>query len=72
MFLGRPILFGLASGGQEGVEGVLQIVKNELENAMALIGAPKISDIKQGMADWSNIVKRNPKMLKNTSVKVVL
>lgn len=43
--LGRPILWGLAVNGQEGVEDVLKLIRLELENTMALCGIPKIKDI---------------------------
>lgn len=45
VFIGRPALFGLAVNGQEGVENVLNILQTDLDNAMALAGVNKISDI---------------------------
>lgn len=47
VFLGRPALFGLAVDGQKGVEGVLDTLKDELENVMALSGCASLSDIKR-------------------------
>ena len=41
VLLGRPILWGLAVGGEEGVRGVLEIVRAELSRAMALAGCSK-------------------------------
>lgn len=38
MFCGRPALWGLANGGQDGVEKVLGILKMEFEYAMGLSG----------------------------------
>ncbi|QIY68657.1 alpha-hydroxy acid oxidase [Streptomyces sp. RLB1-33] len=38
VLLGRPVLHGLAVGGQQGVAGVLQVVLDELVDAMALSG----------------------------------
>ena len=43
--IGRPFLWGLAVGGEAGVTRTLQIFRDELDNAMALIGASKLSDI---------------------------
>ena len=43
--IGRPIIWGLAVDGQAGVGNVLDLLTNELENAMALAGAPTIADI---------------------------
>jgi len=45
VLLGRPLLYGLALGGQAGVERVLGLLKAELELAMALAGCAKLSDI---------------------------
>ena len=38
VFIGRPVLWGLAYNGQEGVERVLQIFRDELKTAMMLSG----------------------------------
>ena len=46
VFIGRPVLWGLAQGGQKGVEDVVTILKDELINTMQLIGAVNISAVK--------------------------
>jgi (S)-2-hydroxy-acid oxidase len=38
VFVGRPALWGLACGGQQGVERILAILKKELEITMVLSG----------------------------------
>jgi isopentenyl diphosphate isomerase/L-lactate dehydrogenase-like FMN-dependent dehydrogenase len=38
VLLGRPALYGLAFGGSKGVEQVLDILRDEVENALALLG----------------------------------
>jgi L-lactate dehydrogenase (cytochrome) len=43
--IGRPYIYGLAAGGQAGVERCLQLFKEELERGMALLGATTIRDI---------------------------
>ncbi|TMR10881.1 aminotransferase class I/II-fold pyridoxal phosphate-dependent enzyme [Nonomuraea turkmeniaca] len=45
VFLGRPVLHGLAVGGAEGVTGVLNILLSELTDAMTLAGVGTIADI---------------------------
>lgn len=45
VFLGRPILWGLSVGGQDGVENILRIVHNEFDVALALAGTPTVDDI---------------------------
>ncbi len=42
--IGKAYLYGLAAGGQKGVELALQMLRNELERDMALLG---VSSIKQ-------------------------
>jgi isopentenyl diphosphate isomerase/L-lactate dehydrogenase-like FMN-dependent dehydrogenase len=43
--IGRPVIWGLAVDGQAGVGNVLDLLTNELENAMALAGAPTVADL---------------------------
>jgi 4-hydroxymandelate oxidase len=43
--IGRPYLYGLAVKGQEGVTGVINILRNELEMAMACTGRTSIANI---------------------------
>ncbi|HEX3640842.1 MAG TPA: alpha-hydroxy acid oxidase [Ktedonobacteraceae bacterium] len=45
VLVGRPILWGLAVNGVEGVQHVLELLYNELTMAMALAGCPTLKDI---------------------------
>lgn len=45
VLVGRPVLWGLAVAGAEGVVGVLERLRHELEMTMALCGTPRLSDI---------------------------
>ena len=45
VMLGRPVLWGLAVNGADGVTHVLSIVRDELERAMALSGRPTLTSI---------------------------
>ncbi|CAN7985575.1 unnamed protein product, partial [Ixodes pacificus] len=38
VFVGRPVLWGLAYNGQAGVSKVLEILREELDRALALMG----------------------------------
>ena len=49
VLLGRPILWGLAVGGEEGVRHVLQIVRSELDRALALCGCPDVRDLRRDL-----------------------
>ncbi|KAJ5719289.1 hypothetical protein N7493_007744 [Penicillium malachiteum] len=45
VLVGRPILWGLAFKGTEGVQTVMNILERELSRTMALAGTAKIQDI---------------------------
>ena len=45
VFVGRPILWGLAVGGEAGVKSVLEMLRQEFDLAMALSGCPRVTDI---------------------------
>lgn len=44
--VGRPVLWGLASGGSAGVAAVIGIIEDEFDRALALLGVPNASDLK--------------------------
>lgn len=48
VFIGRGYLFALAAAGEPGVARCLDLLRAETLNAMALLGAPVISDIHRG------------------------
>lgn len=45
VLIGRAAAWGLAVGGQAGVERVLQLLRDELSSAMAILGAPTVDRI---------------------------
>jgi isopentenyl diphosphate isomerase/L-lactate dehydrogenase-like FMN-dependent dehydrogenase len=45
VLVGRPVLYGLAYGGAEGVERVLEILRSETENALALLGCSSPTEV---------------------------
>ena len=45
VLVGRPILWGLAVGGEAGVKSVLEILRQEFDLAMALSGCTRLSAI---------------------------
>jgi 4-hydroxymandelate oxidase len=47
--IGRPYLYGLAVEGADGVKGVVNILRNELEMAMASTGRPTIASINRSV-----------------------
>ncbi|MGB3275996.1 MAG: alpha-hydroxy-acid oxidizing protein, partial [Castellaniella sp.] len=45
VFLGRPLLYGLASAGATGVEAVLSQFEAEMQRSMALLGLENLDDV---------------------------
>ncbi len=45
VLVGRPVLWGLAAKGEDGVHHVLDLLRTELELAMALAGRPTLASI---------------------------
>jgi 4-hydroxymandelate oxidase len=55
VLVGRPVLWGLAVGGEAGVARVLEILQNELSMAMALAGCASLADV------GGDLVRRRPR-----------
>lgn len=49
VLIGRPILFGLSVAGAEGVTHILEILRDELDLAMALSGCTCLADIERDL-----------------------
>jgi len=49
VMVGRPALWGLALEGEAGARRVLELLRNELDLAMALCGAPTVSDLSRDL-----------------------
>ena len=45
VLIGRPVLWGLAAGGEDGVVRVLELLRTEIDLAMALCGAATVPEI---------------------------
>ncbi|KAM6601740.1 hypothetical protein CsatA_021349 [Cannabis sativa] len=45
VLVGRPVIYGLAAKGENGVRTVIEMLKNELELTMTLSGCPTLKDI---------------------------
>jgi 4-hydroxymandelate oxidase len=45
VLVGRPVLWGLCAGGEEGAWRVLEILRQELEEAMLLSGCTRLGDV---------------------------
>lgn len=49
VLVGKPVCYGLACGGADGVTKVLEILRNELELTMALTGRATIAEIDESV-----------------------
>jgi isopentenyl diphosphate isomerase/L-lactate dehydrogenase-like FMN-dependent dehydrogenase len=45
VLVGRPYLFALAAGGQAGVEGMIEMLRVEIDRAMALLGVCSLDEL---------------------------
>jgi 4-hydroxymandelate oxidase len=59
VLIGRPPIYGLAVGGAAGVTHVINILRTELESAMALTGRTSIAEI-DGSVIWQPHRPENP------------
>jgi 4-hydroxymandelate oxidase len=50
VFVGRPVIWGLATGGQDGVSGVLSGLSAELAHTMVLCGLPDVAAVPRDTA----------------------
>jgi isopentenyl diphosphate isomerase/L-lactate dehydrogenase-like FMN-dependent dehydrogenase len=56
VMIGRPVTYGLAVGGARGAQRVLEILLTEVENALALTGCPRATDVDRSFvtpAPWA-------------------
>jgi 4-hydroxymandelate oxidase len=54
VLVGRPVLWGLAADGEAGAALALRLLRDELDLAMALAGAPTVAGITR------DLVRRGP------------
>lgn len=47
VLVGRPVLYGLAVNGQQGIEDVIGILQQEFDIAMALAGVSRVKEINE-------------------------
>ena len=48
VLVGRPVLWGLAVDGEAGATAVLDMLRQELDTALALLGCPRAADLERG------------------------
>ncbi|XP_067943695.1 2-Hydroxyacid oxidase 1-like [Watersipora subatra] len=58
VFIGRPAIYGLAVGGEEGLTKVLAILKEELKTAMQLAGVVNVQNIPSNLVALESQIAR--------------
>lgn len=53
--VGRPFLYAFSSYGVDGVDKALQILHDEFEMNLRLLGAPTLKDVVPSMVDASSL-----------------
>ena len=48
-FIGRPWLYGLAMAGEPGVTQVLELLRDELDETLALAGRPTVAELDESL-----------------------
>ena len=51
VFVGRPYAWGLGAAGEAGVRKVLELLRDELSNAMLTSGCARVADIDAALLD---------------------
>jgi len=49
VLIGRPFLYALAVGGADGVSQMLEILRQEIELSMSLLGARRLSELSEDL-----------------------
>ena len=47
--IGRAYLYGLAAGGEAGVDRAIRILKDDVERGLGLLGVPRIADLDESL-----------------------
>jgi isopentenyl diphosphate isomerase/L-lactate dehydrogenase-like FMN-dependent dehydrogenase len=53
VLVGRPVVYGLAAGGEEGVLHVLQLLRDEVELGLRLLGCTSPAEVSREHVAWS-------------------
>jgi isopentenyl diphosphate isomerase/L-lactate dehydrogenase-like FMN-dependent dehydrogenase len=53
VLVGRPVVYGLAAGGEAGVARVLQLLREEVELGLRLLGCTSVGEIGREHVEWS-------------------
>ena len=52
VLVGRPVVYALAAAGEEGVVHVLQLLREEVELGLRLLGCPSVAEVSREHVEW--------------------
>jgi isopentenyl diphosphate isomerase/L-lactate dehydrogenase-like FMN-dependent dehydrogenase len=53
VLVGRPIVYALAAGGEDGVVHVLQLLRDEVELGLRLLGCTSPAEVTREHVEWT-------------------
>jgi isopentenyl diphosphate isomerase/L-lactate dehydrogenase-like FMN-dependent dehydrogenase len=53
VLVGRPYVWALAAAGQEGVANAIDMLRDELDRALALCGCSRVAEVDRSLVRWS-------------------
>ncbi len=56
--IGRPVIWALAAGGQEGVTELLELLRTEYDQALALCGGASAADLDRTLLNETSLIER--------------
>ena len=52
MLVGRPVVYALAVAGERGVAHVLQLLREEVELGLRLLGCTSVAEVSREHVEW--------------------
>ncbi|KAJ4300412.1 hypothetical protein N0V88_003087 [Collariella sp. IMI 366227] len=68
--IGRPFLYAMSAYGQDGVDRAMQLLKDEMEMGMRLVGARNISELSPSLLDARSLFSHGAPPVDNLSYAV--
>ena len=53
VMIGRPYVWALAAAGESGVSHAIEMLRDELDRALAISGCSRIGDINRDLVRWT-------------------
>ena len=60
ILLGRPAMFAVAAGGEEGVVHALSLLKSEVDSGLGLLGCPSVEDLDPSFLNVGDLFPLGP------------